>query len=171
MLVCWLYGRYTIGFFCRWTCINPTATSSTLSRSAKLLKLSHALAVRLLMPCSASRRVCCVFSSRRGILVLECGVEKGMSTMSEEGCLVSRVSARRHRNACGILITPKLEEATTRLHFHSRNLNQFETSIQFVSGHNNVKLFRGYRSISQALQKPNWAQIFNSTTFPLHIQQ
>jgi phosphoribosyl-ATP pyrophosphohydrolase len=54
--------------------INPTATSSTLSRRAKLLKLSQAPAVRLLIPCSASRRVCCVSSSRRGMMVLE-GVE------------------------------------------------------------------------------------------------
>lgn len=52
------------------TYISPTATSSTLSRKAKLLKLSQALAVRLRIPCSASRRVWCVFSSKRGMMVL-----------------------------------------------------------------------------------------------------
>lgn len=68
------YSRGVCVFVGAWY-INPTATSSTLSRRAKLLKLSQAPAVRLLIPCSASRSVCWVFSSRRGIVMLQGGFE------------------------------------------------------------------------------------------------
>jgi hypothetical protein len=70
MSVCWFEDALS---YHKVTYIRPTATSSTLSRSAKLLKLSHAPAVLLLIPCSASRSVCSVFSSRRGIIVLGIG--------------------------------------------------------------------------------------------------
>jgi hypothetical protein len=48
--------------------MSPTATSRTLSRSAKLLKLSHACSVRVLAPCSRARSCCDESASRRGIL-------------------------------------------------------------------------------------------------------
>lgn len=51
---------------CRY--IRPTATSRTLSRRAKFVKLSHAEDARVRTPCSASERYCCVESSRRGIV-------------------------------------------------------------------------------------------------------
>ena len=47
--------------------INPTATSRTLSRSAKSVKSSQAFWVRALR--LEGRRVCCA-SSRRGIIIV-----------------------------------------------------------------------------------------------------
>ena len=48
--------------------MSPTATSRTLSRSAKLLKLSHACSVCVLAPCSRARSCCDESASSCGIL-------------------------------------------------------------------------------------------------------
>jgi hypothetical protein len=75
--------------------MRPTATSRTLSRSAKLLKLSNAFIVRVLAPCSRARSCCDESASKRGIL----GWRRGEAVKMDGrvgACLFDVLAGRGH---------------------------------------------------------------------------